>query len=252
MTANVSSVDKTLKSAFSDLFDKNSSRQCSEQSSENVALCEQPSFSGQPVVKRTRCENRGSRGRKRAKPANAHWTGGNSVQCEVCRRICASVRSLQVHMRQHTNEKPFSCMLCGVAFRQVGSLKYHERHHHAAQSTHKRKKRGSVATSTVGLRQIDDDQRSQHSDSARVTGHAKKQQPVQSLATKAIETDRQCKGENDNNVIFFTTSVFGCLFSHLSSVPRIKITFFVFRVHNYNVKPDVALCCVDLLIMRLS
>lgn len=45
--------------------------------------------------------------------------------CDRCSLLCSDLSMLKVHMRKHTNEKPFSCHVCNRRFAQKGNLNTH-------------------------------------------------------------------------------------------------------------------------------
>ena len=56
--------------------------------------------------------------------------------CHICNKGFKDKYSVNVHVRTHTREKPFSCQLCGKCFRQKAHLAKH-------QQTHASKQQGS-------------------------------------------------------------------------------------------------------------
>ena len=49
--------------------------------------------------------------------------------CDVCEKMFPCPSQLAIHMRTHTNEKPYECDVCEKRFRQSGDLKIHMRIH---------------------------------------------------------------------------------------------------------------------------
>ena len=48
-------------------------------------------------------------------------------ECDVCEKVFGCPSKLAVHMRTHTNEKPYECDVCEKRFRHSISLKHHMR-----------------------------------------------------------------------------------------------------------------------------
>ena len=46
-------------------------------------------------------------------------------ECDVCEKCFSRADSLKVHMRIHTNEKPYECDVCEKRFRHSNTLKRH-------------------------------------------------------------------------------------------------------------------------------
>ena len=51
-------------------------------------------------------------------------------ECDVCEKVFQYPSILAIHMRTHTNEKPYECDVCEKRFTQSSSLKAHMRTYH--------------------------------------------------------------------------------------------------------------------------
>ena len=53
--------------------------------------------------------------------------------CEVCSKVCLTIGNLNVHMRTHCLDKPYSCKLCDKTFKWNSSLNTHIQSAHSQQ-----------------------------------------------------------------------------------------------------------------------
>ena len=57
-------------------------------------------------------------------------TNERPYECDVCEKRFTRAEGLKTHMRIHTNEKPYECDVCEKRFRQSSGLKVHVRRYH--------------------------------------------------------------------------------------------------------------------------
>ncbi len=54
----------------------------------------------------------------------------NKYVCDVCGRECPSKHKLKRHLSTHSEERPFSCQICGKSFKWTEYLQKHMRQQH--------------------------------------------------------------------------------------------------------------------------
>lgn len=50
--------------------------------------------------------------------------------CKFCNKVISTSTQLRVHLRTHTNERPYKCIFCDKAFKEKGKLARHKNNIH--------------------------------------------------------------------------------------------------------------------------
>lgn len=69
--------------------------------------------------------------------------------CDTCGTAFQQASHLKVHIRCHTNEKPFKCEHCGKAFSQQATLQTHMDVHETVATRKERKRRAAEEKSKL-------------------------------------------------------------------------------------------------------
>lgn len=86
------------------------------------------------VTKNINNNNNSSSNKESSKAKESSESGGEPVEtkktgyvCPYCKLSCSKPSVLQKHIRAHTNERPYPCLLCGFAFKTKSNLYKHRR-----------------------------------------------------------------------------------------------------------------------------
>ena len=91
-----------------------------------------------------------------AGPSSAYAAAPSRPACPTCNKVFSTPYKLRVHIRSHTEEKPFKCDVCSAEFSQKSNLNRHIRAHSGV------KRAKSFVCPTCGIRGSDNNAISRH------------------------------------------------------------------------------------------
>ncbi|XP_016086876.1 zinc finger protein 341-like isoform X2 [Sinocyclocheilus grahami] len=131
------------------------------------------------------------------------------LKCNYCDKVFTKNFDLQQHIRSHTGEKPFQCIVCGRAFAQKSNVKKH-------MQTHKVWPAGVHSTAsrmpiTVRVLPLNSDENSQQTEEEGQE-QAIEEQDAEVQETQGSAEGKQSSGMNQNKQIILIDSSYQCQF----------------------------------------
>uniref|UniRef100_A0A672NKY9 Zinc finger protein 341-like n=1 Tax=Sinocyclocheilus grahami TaxID=75366 RepID=A0A672NKY9_SINGR len=161
-------------------------------------------------------------------PAGQTKGKAQKLKCNYCEKVFTKNFDLQQHIRSHTGEKPFQCIVCGRAFAQKSNVKKH-------MQTHKVWPAGVHSTAsrmpiTVRVLPLNSDENSQQTE---------EDGQEQGETIQGSAEGKQSSGTNQNKQIILIDSSYQCQFCSVKFS-----TYFQLKSHMTQHKNEQVYRCV--------
>ncbi|XP_016349582.1 zinc finger protein 341-like [Sinocyclocheilus anshuiensis] len=169
-------------------------------------------------------------------PAGQTKGKAQKLKCNYCEKVFTKNFDLQQHIRSHTGEKPFQCIVCGRAFAQKSNVKKH-------MQTHKVWPAGVHSTAsrmpiTVRVLPLNSDENSQQTEEDGQE-QAIEEQDAEVQEIQGSAEGKQSSGTNQNKQIILIDSSYQCQFCSVKFS-----TYFQLKSHMTQHKNEQVYRCV--------